>query len=178
MTVYVQPTDGKDFPPLMRGDRMRPDGTFGLTVEGDLRDLFSMGVSQWTPVPDPNATSIPAQVCNRDGAHAAHIYMPNRIWFRCPGVQPGTVTVVKSLERSVQPERPKPIARHVRFVLQRRIPTIATRRHWEDYEDPQQTIAAARERLDETQRVYNQVVEWRIVERTTIDRIAHEETGI
>jgi hypothetical protein len=88
MTVYVQPTAGKEFPQDMRhGHRVRPDGTYGITFEGDILDGFRMHISQWTFVPDPNQTSVFTQVCNRDGAHAAHLYMPHRTWFRCPGVK-------------------------------------------------------------------------------------------
>jgi hypothetical protein len=89
MTVYVQPTPGKEFPREMFADgrSVRSDGTYGILFEGDIQDGFRMGFSEWTFVPDPNQTSVFTQVCNRDGAHAAHLYMPKRTWFRCPGVK-------------------------------------------------------------------------------------------
>jgi hypothetical protein len=86
MTVYVQPTAGKEFPPEMRSDRMRPDGTYGIVLEGDVQDLFRMGAVQWTFVPDPNQTSVFKKVCTRTDTHASHLYMPKRTWFLCPGV--------------------------------------------------------------------------------------------
>jgi hypothetical protein len=168
LTLYIRPMPGKDFPAdMLRGRRRMPDGTFPLPLEIPVDDAFRMGLSHWTNLPDQGEIE-PGRIvrCNDIEVHRPHLYLRNRVWHKCHGIKPGSIEVV----RPVQPGPDRSLGRQVDFVVQRR---NEGDRHWDGVGTPHRTIAEAREDIAE-----REGVQWRILERTTTFRIAHEETGI
>jgi hypothetical protein len=89
LTIYIRPMPGKDFPDTMlKGQRRMPNGTYPLLLEAPMDDMFRMGVSHWTNLPDQGEIE-PGRIvqCDRHDIHGPHLYLRNRVWHKCRGIK-------------------------------------------------------------------------------------------
>lgn len=89
MSVDIQPYGGRDLPPEMqRSGKINPNGTYRLFLEAPPDDLFRMGLSQWTNLPDQGSIEPGRRKhCKRGDAHSAHLYLRHYVWHYCPGIK-------------------------------------------------------------------------------------------